>query len=63
MAKKTILVRENGKGEFYIPFKDFSDVVDMSKVEYYRLTIKDKGSFIVTFYDKKKKLVKPNVTK
>lgn len=53
---KTVTVEEGG----FIPLEAFSDMIDTSKVEYYSLKANKDQTLTVKFYDKKKKLVKPN---
>lgn len=60
---KLITSKTDASGEVYIDLKDLSDIINTDKVEYYEIVPKDKDSFQVKFYDKKKKLVKPNVKK
>ena len=60
---KIVMPKTNSLGEVYIDLKDFSDIINTDKVEYYAIIPKNKDSFQVKFYDKKKKLVKPNVGK
>jgi hypothetical protein len=56
---KIIKVDEYGR----VPLENFSDLVDIDKVEYYSIKIKKDKSLSLKFYDKKKRVVKPNAAK
>ena len=61
---KNIKTKQDPKtGQVYLDIKDFSSLVDTSKVSYYTLeTVDDDGkmALILKFYDKNKKLIEPN---
>ena len=52
-VNKVVTVDENGE----IPLTEFKEYIDITKVVYYKVVGK-KGSAAITFYDKKKKLLK-----
>ena len=39
--------------------KDFEDIVDTTKVQYYEWTLNKNKSLTLKFYDSKRKLIKP----
>jgi len=55
--------KDESSGESYLDIEDFKDIVDIKKVEYYSLDFTDHGDLIVTFFNKKKKVVKPKKQK
>lgn len=57
--KTAITIKKSDDGEHYIDINDFKDIVDIDKVEYYKLESKDDGTLIVTFYDNDKNIIKP----
>lgn len=54
-----IKVKENG----FVNLDEFKDLIDISKVVYYKLVAKKDKSLSLKFYDKDKKLVKPKSKK
>lgn len=56
---KTVKVDDYGR----IDLEVFRCFVDIDKVEFYQLKLNKDKSLILKLYDKKKKLVKPNVKK
>lgn len=65
MKKKTIKIKTDKKTqEQYLDIKQFSDFVDITKIQYYEMkevTLDDgtKGISLM-FYDKEKKVIKAN---
>ena len=56
---KTVTVDERGE----IPLAAFEDFVDIDKVKYYSLELREDKSIIVTLYNKNKKKIKLRKTK
>ena len=52
--KKMIRVRKGG----FVYLKEFADVIDVDKIDSYKVKKTKDGTLILTFYDEKKKLVK-----
>jgi uncharacterized protein YuzE len=48
--------------QHYFDLKDFKNIIDINKVEFYNLDTEGED-IALTFYDKKKKLMKPNLGK
>ena len=61
MGKLIVQTKFSEDGEAYFDLEVFKDIVDISKVEYYQIKTQKNGNTIVTFYDKKKKVIKPYV--
>jgi hypothetical protein len=59
MKTKTITVDKDG----IICLYSFRDFIDTSKVEFYELKLNKDKTLTLKFYDKNKKLVKPNKEK
>lgn len=58
--RKEIKVKEDPKtGDCYLDIKDFSDVVDITKVDKYKFSDAKDGSLVITFYDKDGNVVYP----
>ena len=57
MGVKTISVKDGG----FIDLGDFADIIDVEKVYSYTLKQNKDKTITVKLYDKKGKLVKPNV--
>ncbi len=53
----TVKYDEESK-EYYLDLEDFKDIVDISKVVYYKIKFKKDKSVILSFYDKNKKKIK-----
>lgn len=53
----TVKYDEKSK-EYYLDLEDFKDIVDISKVVYYKIKFKKDKSLILSFYDKNKKKIK-----
>ena len=54
-----IKVKQDKKSkEHYLDIKDFKDLVDISKIVFYKFTIRKDKSLSLKFYDKNNKLVK-----
>lgn len=56
MKLKTIKVQEGG----FVNLDDFADLINIKRVKYYELVHNaNKGTLILMFFDKDKKIVKP----
>ena len=54
-------IKLDSKGRFSL--KDIEDLIDTTKIEFYAVKLKKDKTIVLKFYDKKRKLVKPNVQK
>lgn len=60
---RTIRPKTDLNGNTYLLMEDFRDIINIKQVKYYQVKTKDDNSFTVQFYDKNKKLMRPNVKK
>ena len=49
--------------DFYFEIDDFKEIINTKKIAFYTIKSNEDGSIHLTFYDKRKKVVKPYVNK
>lgn len=60
MSKVVQVKKDEETQDFYLEMDDFADIIDISKVEYYEVTLVEEG-FTIQFYDKDENLIEPKV--
>lgn len=53
---KSIVVPKDG----YLSLEEFKDLIDIVKVKHYSIKVNKDKMLTIKFYDKKKKLIRPN---